>query len=431
MLIKQVFSGYLSRMSKSNFIKAGSIASLSTAFKIVSVFIITKYISVKFGPETLGLYGQGQSFINLILAFSTLSSGVGITKFLAEYSSQMILRTKIAVAAWDLTLVCSAFVSVFIIIFSKSISGTIFFSEEHYLYVIAIGFSTFFLSAYKTRIAILNGYFKYEKIAFWEIVFNVLNPIVLIGVSLISQNAVLASLSITYFVIFCFMNPSFRLNPFKLISRYSCLKAVYRPLVKYSILLLIQTVMGFGVEIILRLYLVEKLSLVDLGLYEGMNKISGGILLPISSIISIYFFPIFSNKSSGTFNAILGDAFKKLIPLLAVLLVVLYVFRIQFITLILSTKFVILGDYFYLQLIGLLISVMNLLYMNALLGRGLIKAIFALTVSFSVVYLFLSFVLISSHGLLGAFYAYTITAFVGLMVYLIYHFFQNQKLISL
>jgi PST family polysaccharide transporter len=227
------------------------------------------------------------------------------------------------------------------------------------------------------------------------------------------------------------MNPSFRLNPFKLISRYIRLKAVFRPLIKYSFLLLIQTAIGFGVEIILRLYLVEKLSLVDLGLYEGMNKISGGILLPISSIISIYFFPIFSNKSSGTFNAILGDAFKKLIPLLAVLLVVLYVFRIQIITLILSAKFLILGDYFYLQLVGLLISVMNLLYMNALLGRGLIKAVFALTISFSCVFLILSYLLISSLGLLGAFYAYTITAFVGLIVYLIYHLFQNQKLISL
>jgi polysaccharide transporter, PST family len=431
MLITQVISGYFSRLRKSNFIKAGSIASLSTAFKIVSVFIITKYISVKFGPETLGLYGQAQSFINLILAFSTLSSAVGITKFLAEYSSQKILRTKIAMVAWDLTLICSAFVSVFIIIFSKSISGTIFFSEEHYLYVVAIGFSTFFLSAYKTRLAVLNGYFKFEKIAFWEIVFNVLNPVVLIGVSLISRNTVLVSLSISYFVLFYFMNPSFRLDPFKLISRYIRLKAVFRPLIKYSFLLLIQTAMGFGVEIILRLYLVEKLSLTDLGLYEGMNKISGGILLPISSIISIYFFPIFSNKSSGTFNAILGDAFKKLIPLLAVFLVVLYVFRIQIITLILSAKFVILGDYFYLQLVGLLISVMNLLYMNALLGRGLIKAVFAFTVSFSVIFLSLSYFLISSYGLAGAFYAYTITAFVGLMVYLFYHLFQNQKLIPL
>lgn len=427
MLITQVISGYFSRLRKSDFIKAGSIASLSTAFKIVSVFIITKYISVQFGPETLGLYGQAQSFINLILAFSTLSSALGITKFLAEYSRQTTLRTKIAIAAWDLTLVCSSFVSLLIIIFSKYISGTIFFSEEHYLYVIAIGFSTFFLSAYKTRIAILNGYFKYENIAFWEIVFNVLNPIVLIGISLISQNAVLASLSISYFVIFYFMNPSFRLIPFKLISRYRILKTVFRPLIKYSFLLLIQTAMGYGVEIILRLYLVEKLSLTDLGLYEGMNKISGGILLPISSIISIYFFPIFSNKSSGTFNAILGDAFKKLIPLLAVFLVVLHVFRIQIITLLLSAKFVILGEYFYLQLVGLLISVMNLLYMNALLGRGFIKVVFVLTVSFSVIFLSLSYILIGSLGLSGAFYAYTITAFVGLIVYIFYHLFQNQK----
>jgi PST family polysaccharide transporter len=142
-------------------------------------------------------------------------------------------------------------------------------------------------------------------------------------------------------------------------------------------------------------------------------------------------FPIFSNKSSGTFNAILGDAVKKLIPLTSFCLVVLYVFRIQIITLILSDKFVILGDYFYCQLVGLLISGMNLLYLNALLGRGLIKAVFALTVSNSVVFLTLSYQLISSYGLAGAFYAYSITAFVGLIVYLIYHLFENQKLISL
>ncbi len=431
MLIRQLFSEYYSLLSKSKFIMAGSIASLSTAIKILSVFIITKYISVKFGPESLGLYGQAQSFINLILAFSTLSSAVGITKFLAEYSNHVILRTKIVMAAWDMTIICSSLVSVFIIIFSKYISRTIFFSEEHYQYVVAIGFITFFLSAYKTRIAILNGYFKFEKIAFWEILFNIINPIVLILVSLISEDSVIVSLAISYFVVFYFMNPTFRLNPFRLVSRWSRLKAVFRPLIKYSFLIFIQTIMGYGVEIILRLYLVEKLSLVDLGLYEGMNKISGGILLPVSSIISIYFFPIFSNKSSGTFNAILIDSFKKLIPLFAVLLIALYIFRGQIITLILSSKFVILGDYFYLQLIGLLVSVMNLLYMNALLGRGYIKAVFTLSISFSILFLFLSYILISTYGLAGAFFAYSITAFVGLIVYIIFHLFQNQKLISI
>lgn len=415
----------------SKFILAGSLASFSTLVKIISVFVITKYISVQYGPETLGLYGQTQSFINFILAFSTLSSGAGITKYLSEYSNNSIVRTKIALAAWDMTLVCSILTSFIVIFFSKYISEVLFFSEKYFGYVMIMGFSTFFLSAYKTRIAILNGYFKFHHIAFWEIVLNIMSPIILLGLSIITQDAILVSLSISHIVVFFFMNSTFRISPAQILSRFKYLKPVLIPLLKFSFLILIQTAIGYGVEILLRLFLVEKLSLTELGLYEGMNKISGAILLPVSSIISIYFFPIFSNRGKVKFNAILGDAFIKLIPLLAVLLVVLYVFRIQIITLILSSEFEILGDYFYLQLVGLLISVMNLLYMNALLGRGLIKVVFALTVSFSGVFLFLSYMLISSHGLLGAFYAYTITAFVGLIVYLIFHIFQNQKLISL
>lgn len=413
----------------SKFILAGSLASFSTLVKILSVFVITKYISVQFGPETLGLYGQTQSFINFILAFSTLSSGAGITKYLSEYSNNSVVRTKIALAAWDMTLVCSILTSFIVIVFSKYISEVLFFSEKYFDYVMIVGFSTFFLSAYKTRIAILNGYFKFQHIAFWEIVLNTISPIILIGLSIITQDAILVSLSISHIVVFFFMNSTFRISPVHILSRFNYLKSVLIPLLKFSFLILIQTAIGYGVEILLRLFLVEKLSLTELGLYEGMNKISGAILLPVSSIISIYFFPLFSNRDNGTFDAVLIDAIKKMIPIMLVLLVVLYVFRVPIITLILSSKFELLGDYFHLQLSGLLISVINLLFMNAMLGRGLIKVVFVLTICFSVFFLVSSYFLISSSGLAGAFYAYTITAFIGLFVYTIFYLTQKHNFV--
>lgn len=409
----------------SKFILAGSLASFSTLVKILSVFAITKYISVQYGPETLGLYGQTQSFINFILTFSTLSSGVGITKYLSEYSNKSIVRTKIALAAWEMTFVCSLLASIIVIIFSKYISEVLFFSEKHFKFVIVIGFSTFFLSAYKTKLAILNGYFKFQNIAFWEIILNIISPIILVGLSIITPNAILVSLSISHIVIFFFMNSAYRINPTEMISRFKYLKAVIIPLLKFSFLILIQTAIGYGVEILLRLFLVEKLSLTDLGLYEGMNKISGAILLPVSSLISIYFFPIFSNKKNGAFGLVLSDSIKKIVPILLFFLMILYVFRKSLISLILSPKFEVLGDYFHFQLSGLLISVINLLFMNAMLGRGLIKAVFVLTICFSVLFLVSSYFLISSSGLAGSFYAYTFTSFVGLIVYTI--FFLTQK----
>lgn len=420
---------HLARLIDSKFILAGSLASFSTLVKILSVFVITKYISVQFGPEKLGLYGQTQSFINFILAFSTFSSGAGITKYLSEYSNKSVVRTKIALAAWEITFVCSTLTSILVIVFSKYISEALFFSEKHFEFVMVIGFSTFFLSAYKTRIAILNGYFKFQNIAFWEIILNIIIPIILVGLSLITQDAILISLSISHIVVFFFMNSTLRINPIHIISRFKYLKDILIPLLKFSFLILIQTAIGYGVEILLRLFLVEKLSLSDLGLYEGMNKVSGAILLPVSSIISIYFFPIFSNRENGSFGVVLGDSINKMIPILLVFLVILYVFRVPIITLILSSKFEVLGDYFHLQLSGLLISVINLLFMNAMLGRGLIKVVFVLTICFSIFFLVSSYFLISSNGLAGSFYAYTITAFFGLVAYTLFYLTQKHKFV--
>lgn len=429
MRIIHLINDFYAKLRESKFVVAGSLASFSTLVKILSVFVITKYISVQFGPEKLGLYGQTQSFINFILAFSTLSSGAGITKYLSEYSNNSVVRTKLALAAWDMTLVCSILTSLVVIVFSKYISEVLFFSEKYFDFVMVIGISIFFLSAYKTRIAILNGYFKFQQIAFWEIVLNIISPIILIGLSIITRDAILISLSISHIVVFFFMNSTFRISPLQILNRFNYLKSVLIPLLKFSFLILIQTAIGYGVEILLRLFLVEKLSLTELGLYEGMNKISGAILLPVSSIISIYFFPLFSNKENGTFNAVLIDSIKKMVPILLFFLVILYVLRVPIITLILSSKFAVLGDYFHLQLLGLLISVINLLFMNAILGRGLIKVVFVLTICFSVFFLVSSYFLISSSGLAGAFYAYTITAFIGLVVYTIFYLTQKHKFV--
>lgn len=418
--------GLFSKLTKSTFFAAGLMVGLSTLFKILSIFAITKYISVRFGPETLGLYGQSQSFINLIVSFATLSSAVGITKFLAEYKSHPVLRSKISIAAWDITIICSALVSVVVVLFSSPIARLVFFSERYSLYVVFIGLSVFFLAAYKTKLAILNGYQQFKTIASWEILQNILSCLVIILTTLLIRDSVILSISVVYIISFLLMNRKIKLNPLKIFKRIKLLKPVMSPLVKYSVLIFMQTSIGFVIEIVLRSYLVHKMSLTDLGFYEGMNKIIGAILLPVSSLISIYFLPIFSDKQSGSFNKIIFGSLTQILPLMVIVLCCVFFLDKYIIRIILSEKFVALNEYMLIQLIGLFFSVINLIYLNALLGRGLIKLVFVLSISNSLMLLIANFILINQYQLKGVFMSYTLVSFTGLIIYILVHYFLNK-----
>ncbi|WP_162795902.1 oligosaccharide flippase family protein [Pedobacter nanyangensis] len=411
---------------KSKFLQAISVVFSSTLVKILCIFLVTKYISLRFGPEMLGLYGQSQNLINLIITFSTLSSATGITKFIAQYKDNAILSAKLNVAAWVITLFGSLIVSALVVIFSNSISSFIFFSSSYSNLVRLIGLSTFFIAAYKTQIAILNGKQSFKKIAFWEIIFNIGSCALLLVMAIWNKSNILISISTSYLIIFWFMN-RLGIKPIKLFLRFKRLNVMV-PLIKYSILIFIQVGIGYIVEIMIRKLLVSHLSLNDLGLYEGMNKISGAILLPLSSIISIYFLPLFAHNNGQSFNSKIIDTFKKIIPLLSLSLILIYFLRIIIIRLMLSNSFLIIEKYVFLQLAGIFCSVINLVYLNALLGRGMIKLIFIFAILFSCSLFFLNLVLIPRFGLSGAFISYFICSFIGVILYITAHLTYNKKI---
>ena len=142
---------------KSDMIRVTSKNGVATAFRLASGFVVSKVLAVFVGPAGLAILGQMSNISNI---FQTISNGgitIGITKYIAEYADDKIRQQKIILNALIITFICSAFCSVFILVFYKYINRLIFDKQNYESIVLILGATMVLFSFNSVIAAVLNG----------------------------------------------------------------------------------------------------------------------------------------------------------------------------------------------------------------------------------------------------------------------------------
>jgi PST family polysaccharide transporter len=392
---------------------------------MITSFFMAKVIAVKLGPEGLGIIGQLNSFVLIIMTLSTGAITNGVVKFIAEYNNDKEKQKKVINAALSITLFCTLLISIVVGLGAKYWSAFIFNGQTSFSGVFVVfGFTIVFYSSFTLYTSVLNGFQQYQKFNTINIVTSIVG--LLFSLVLINYFGISGALyatvtyqSVVFFVILAHNKKNGWFNIKELFDLRDL--SVYKSLIGFSVMSLVSTICVPYVQILIRKYINDVSGPIQMGFYEGITRISILYLTVITTTLSVYYLPRLSElKGKNELKSEIRNGYKIIIPSLLVFVLIIFMLKNVIIKLAFSSSFNAMSDYFLPQLIGDVFKISSWLLAFLMLAKAMTRLFIITEIIFSISLYVMTILLVDKYGAIGAIYAYDLNFFIYLllMVYL-------------
>ncbi len=392
-------------------VKILSLNSISVFVSLLSGFISIKFIAYFLGAEGMAIMGNFKNFSNFIKTFSTLGFDVGVTKLIAEHTSDDRKIKEVITTALVSRVLSSLFISIILILgvsyFNRYVFINYYFENVFYLFAVFLplfSINTFF-------IAVLNGYKKFKTLITVNIISSIIGLIIsliliyykhiigaLIGIAVIESIIAL----ITYYY--------FRLEKIKfLFSLVYFSKKQLRLLLNFSVMTLTTALIFPNGNLYLRNLIIENEGIQQAGYWEALNTISRYYLLIFSSSLTMYYLPRLSEiKSDLELKKEIQNYFKILVPIFLGVITIVYIFKKQLVLLILNKSFLEVTDLFLWQIMGDTFKILSLAFAYIFVAKMMTIKYIISEIVFYIIYIGASYFLITNFHTKGVVISYTI-----------------------
>lgn len=410
----------LKKYLKGDLVKVVSFTAIANFIKILINLISTKLVAVMIGPQGVALIGQ---FLNLFNIASISSSGGisnGVIKYVSEYKDDKNKFYQYINTAISITLFFSIITSILVTIFAKYICENIF-GDYQYISIIYIASFTISLFAINSLfLSIINGLKLYKKFIIINLISSICSFIFTIALVYFFKiyGALLALATyqslvvvVTYLIIR--KNDLFVVNNLKLF--YDVQKG--KQLLSFALVAFVALLWPL-INILIRTYIINNISSVQAGIWEGMTKISALIIAVIGTAISTYYLPRLSEISDEeVLRKEIISGLKLFLSVTLLVTLILYFFRFFVISLLYTKEFSSMSTLFFYQLLGDFFWVAKMTLSVNMLARTMIKQYIFIEIVFAVIYLFFSLFLISrGAGVVGACISHLVYNFLYFLV---------------
>jgi O-antigen/teichoic acid export membrane protein len=409
---------------KNQLFKVSSLNGLSVVTRVAGGLLASKITAVFIGPAGMALSGSFRNFLSSLDAFSTLGMQNGIIKYTAQYEhEQQKLYEWLATAFIAIGLAAVLF-TLILVLPAAWWSRVVFNGDVHFSWLFRLtGLTLPLYAGGLIFMALLNGLGRYNNVIWINIISYAIG--VVITAILIYYNGLSGAfigLLCTPFLI-CFQSAfiAYRLTGFAFMHfkyfRLSNLKNLF----SYSLMSVVTAVLGSVIYISLRNMLISHEGGNVAGHWEGINRISFFYMMFLTTLLNVYFLPKLSKATTNVeIKNIIRGYYKFVVPLFAIGLLLVYVFRKFIISVTLSGDFLPMEKLFAWQLIGDFLRVCSLILGQMFFSHKLTRAfIAAATLSFAIFYIS-GKLLINTYGAEGAVMAHAFTSLTSLIVLSVY-----------
>ncbi|WP_187269351.1 oligosaccharide flippase family protein [Algibacter pacificus] len=410
--------------------KSSGLIGLVQVFRLFFALLRNKVVAILLGTGGYGIWGLYQAYIEMISSFSTLGIGQsGVREIAANKGDHKLQLTLIYIIRVSL-LIISSIISVVCIIFSKTISKSLFNTEDYYLGVIVVSIVIIFNSLSNGQKAILNGLREIKYLAISQIYGAVLGSLITIvliyffGLQGIPWGLFVVGLLSVLFT-------WYYLHKLKLeivkpdITVY---KTEFKKLIKtglgYSGAAIISTVTVY----LSRIYLNDAFDLSAVGIYQASWTISNMYIGIILTAMGIDFMPRIMEfiDDDKKINSLVNEQMELGVLIASVGVVAVLAFSSLILNLLYSEDFVIGREIIKWQVLGVGLRVLGFPFSHVLMAKNkpLIYVIIQ-AIHFGSDYLLLIF--FSSHF---GFDGLGVNYFVAYILYLTLSWFLCYKLIA-
>lgn len=404
-------------------IKTSLLNGIAVVIKLLTLLGINKILAIYVGPAGYAALGQFQNAVQMITTFSTGAISTGVTKYTAEYDGDELRQRKLWQSAGTIVFVSSCLASVTIAAANRPLAVW-FLKDEAYRSVFLWLAATLLLFTLNTLLlAILNG----KKDISRYVLANIAGSISALAITTLMTfyfglYGALVSLAVyqsaAFFVTFtlCFKAPWFRISYlFGRIEKQTALN-----LGKFTLMAIVSAISVPLSQILVRNHLGESHGWEVAGYWEASWRLSAAYLMLLTTSISVYFLPRFSEiQDAGLLRQEIIQGYKVIIPTALIIGLLMYVLRDYIISILFTDDFSRMRDLFLWQIIGDTLKVISWVLAYVMTARALWKSyIIGEILSASLFYGFV--IVFDSQGAVGASMAHALNyAFYSMFVYVV------------
>jgi len=357
---------------KDSFYKVLGFNSISIVLKIIMGLVSTKLSSIYLGLQGINTLENFRNFTSLSDSFSQFGLQNGIVKYSA--TSHSIKQDQKVISTIFFLLLVTSFIFIFLIILNINyVKFYIFGNQSFGFLVIAYALLSPFANLQFLLLNYLQGKQGHKFVILINSIGYLLNIILsfylIINYHLIGAMIQLIVVPIILMIISLFIIHK-KVVFFNLISIHYVNFSVIKGLLVFSLMNLVSGALTPLSFIFIRYLVQSNLSADEAGVWSSIVRISVFYMTFVSSICNLYFYPKLSKTEIfSEYKAIIAEYYRKFIPIVFLGLLLCFVLQKVVILLIYTEDFLILRDYFYLQLIADFVKSLSLIFGYLLIAK--------------------------------------------------------------
>ncbi|MBR9846883.1 MAG: O-antigen translocase [Algicola sp.] len=406
--------------------KVAHLNSATIATKMIAGILTSKAIAIFIGVEGMALIGNLRNFLSAIQSFAILGFYNGFVKTVAKCKEDALELSKTISTTYYLGFFSTILMS-FLCYYNAELINDFLFSENYnYAYVIQVlALALPFYALNMFCFGIMNGFSNYKMLLIINIIGQILGLAVtlyLIYIDNIDGALVAAVIAPSLLFLITLVGIINRRNLMTQIKISHVSLSVLKTFAPYAIMALVTAIAIPVTSILIRNFIIDELGIKQAGYWEAMNRISDYYLMFITSIMTLYIIPRFSEiDNKKEFRKEVFDFYKSVMPIFGVGLIIIYFLRPFVVGLVFSEEFQPVEQLFFWQLLGDFVKVLAIVIAYQFLAKKMFAQFIVIEI-FLVLMLYLTSVyLIEIFGVEGAvmghFFSYLMHFLVVLLVF--------------
>lgn len=396
--------------------KVFSFSLVSITIKFLVGFVLTKLFAILLGPSGIAVLGNMKSVMQILMSSASFGMQRGIIRFTSEFREQRHAFQKL-LGTLHIIYGSIALVIAVVLFFLSDYLANVILQDDKYAWLFQIlaiivpfqGFHVLYFS-------ILQGLDNYKKVVWVELVMIFCN-LIFVGVSTFKFGLTGALFSVACMPVFYFFVSVVFLKSdipnFKIAWSSSTAKNLFL----YALMTLFSGIAFPLLFILIRNHISSVLGIDEVGYWEAVNQFSFFYFILLNSVMLMYVLPKITAQTDNVFyRSQVVEYVKKIMPLFAVFLIVLFLLRKYAILVLLSPEFTSIETLFGWQLLGDFFRAMTLIFSIYFHARRLAVPYITIDALLIVLLFTLTTVFVDYYGLIGAVKAHFISYFIYFIV---------------
>jgi PST family polysaccharide transporter len=409
-----------------NFIKTSIYSAASTTISLLVKLITNKIIAVYLGTSGMFLIGQLKDFLKIGNTLGTMGIETGTVKYSSELNEKENNFKDLLATSFKIHLFTSLIIIGLILFFYNYL--TLSLSEEmsemnNYFFKYILCFSILSFSIQTFIMSVLNGLKKIKIFIFINILATIISGGVLIYlvVNYLTIGAYYALILSPIITLIIALIISLFLKPFKLNFLNSVFKLQhFKNLSNFSLMAIIAPLCLISATFIVRYYIYEEFDSNHAGSWEAMWRISAIYLLFLTTTFKFYLVPTFTNLENNSLKKEVFKIWKTTLPIIIIITLGVYISKDLIINILFTSEFNLVNSLILFHLLGDIIKINCWVLGNILVAKAKTNHFILFQLEWSIIFVFLSIILVNIYGFVGLSIAYFITYIIHFLLLNIY-----------